>query len=116
MKTKLPRVAAVASLSLTMTAASAQPSSVTNVHVINVVPDNAGVLVFFVDATRSGAPACAAADLTAWTVNTNTMAGQTQASLLLTALSTGLRIDIGGVGTCDHLPNVEAAGFIAIHK
>lgn len=116
MKTKLSTVAAAASLSLTMIAASAQASSVTNVHVTSVVPNNAGVLQFFVDGTRSGAPACAAATTTAWTVNTNTMAGQTLASLLLTALSTGLPIDIGGVGTCDHMPTVEAAGYIAIHK
>jgi len=116
MNTKLLALAAVASLSLTMISAPVQASSVNNVHVTMVVPNNAGVLQFFVDATRSGAPVCATATTTAWTISTNTMAGQTLASVLLTALAAGLPIDIGGIGTCEQMSTVETVGYISLHK
>ncbi|MBO9709775.1 MAG: hypothetical protein J7521_16350 [Caulobacter sp.] len=93
-----------------------QASSVANVHVINIAPNNNGTVVFYVDTARNGLPACATAGGQAWTLSTSNSAGQALLSVLLTALSTGLPIDIGGTGVCDHFPNAESAGFISIHK
>lgn len=96
--------------------AEAAPSNSLGVHVINVAPNNAGVLVFYVDAVRTGLPACATSGGQVWTINTNTVAGQVMASALFTALSTGLPVDIGGTGACDVSAGAESAGFIAVRK
>ncbi|SFK25804.1 hypothetical protein [Caulobacter sp. UNC279MFTsu5.1] len=110
----LAATAALLSLALV---APAQASTSSGVHVTNVAPNNAGALVFYVDAPRTGLPACAAGgSALAWTVNTNTVAGQVLASALFTALSTGMLVDIGGTGACDVYPNAESAGYIAVRK
>jgi hypothetical protein len=108
---------AAASLLLLALTTPAHASSSMGVHVVNVAPNNAGALVFYVDAPRTGLPACAAGgSAQAWTVNTNTVAGQVLASALFTALSTGLLVDVGGTGACDVYPNSESAGYIAVRK
>ncbi|KRA64288.1 hypothetical protein ASD79_20680 [Caulobacter sp. Root655] len=110
-------LAATAALLFLALAAPAQASSSLGVHVTNVAPNNAGSLVFYVDAPRTGLPACAAGgSAQAWTVNTNTVAGQVLASALFTALSTGLLVDVGGTSACDVFPNAESAGYIAVRK
>lgn len=94
--------------------APAQASTQTGVHVTNFIPNNAGVLLFYVDVGRTDAPACSLSPIT-WTINITTPAGQTMAASLLTAMVSGLTVDIGGTGVCE-FSGSESVGYLAIHR
>jgi len=87
-----------------------------NVRVTKVVPNNAGSVLVFVDTPRTGAPACATRGAQAWSFSATTLAGQGLLATVLTALSTGLPVDIGGVAVCDVYNDTESLGWIAISK
>jgi hypothetical protein len=106
-------VASLAFLSFGLST-SASASSVVGAHVTHIIPNNAGVLQFNLDTARTGLPACTTAS-TSFTINVNTLAGQTMAAALMTAMASNLPIDIGGTGTCE-FAGVEAVGYLAIHR
>ncbi|WP_156402351.1 hypothetical protein [Caulobacter sp. Root1472] len=45
-----------------------------------------------------------------------TLAGQGLLATVLTALSTGLPVDIGGVAVCDVYSDTESLGWVSINK
>lgn len=93
---------------------SASASSITGAHITHIVPNNAGVLQFNLDMVRTGLPTCTTASAS-FSINVNTLAGQTMAATLLTAMASNLPVDIGGTGTCE-FTNLEAVGYLAIHR
>lgn len=110
--TKLVQI--IVALALTTVTNEARASQSLGAHVINVVPNNAGTLLFYVDSARTGVPSCASSTSTSFAVNVNTMAGQAMAASLLTALAAKLFVDVGGTGACDVASNVETAGYAAV--
>ncbi|MGR4866746.1 hypothetical protein [Caulobacter sp. LARHSG274] len=88
--------------------------SILNVHIASLVPNNAGVLQINLDTARTGLPACTTATYS-FSVNTTTLAGQTLAATLLTAMGSNLPIDVIGTGTCE-FANLEAVGIVSLHR
>jgi len=115
----MKRTLAAASAALLMASAAALPSPAAastqaGVHVVLLVPNNAGVLKVFVDAARTGAPSCAT-ETTTWVVDVNSQAGQTIAAGLYLALASGKTVDIAGIDLCNISAGVESIGYIAVH-
>lgn len=108
-------VAALGLLSFSAaTPANAAGTTIINVHIASLVPNNAGVLQINLDTPRTGLPACTTATYSL-SVNTTTLAGQTLAATLLTAMASNLPIDVIGTGTCE-FANLEAVGIISLHR
>ena len=114
MKSALKIAVAVLGLLSFSLATPASASSIIGAHITYVVPNNAGALQFSLDAVRTGLPACTTAG-SSFSINVNTLAGQTMAATLLTAMASNMPIDIGGTGTCE-FANLEAVGYLAIHR
>lgn len=95
---------------------SASASTQTGVTITMVVPNNAGVLKFFVNSARSNAPSCATTEPTAWQIDVTTAAGQSMAAALYLAMASNLPVDIGGIGTCTLQATVETVGYLAVHR
>jgi len=106
------RIAAL-SLLLASFAAPANAGSSFGVHVTNIIPHANGMVVFYVDASRTDAPACNLNGVV-WTVNSTTLAGQGLLASLITAMASGLTLDVGGTGVCEY-GGMESVNFIAIH-
>lgn len=92
---------------------NAQASTINNVHIILYTPNNAGTLQFTADTARTGAPSCSTNSLN-WSIDVTTAAGQTMASALLTAMATGMYVDIAGTGACQ-FSGLEAVGYLTVH-
>jgi hypothetical protein len=114
MKTFLTAAAMGLGLAAFAAAAPASASTVYNARITAVVPNNAGVLQFNLDTARTGLPACTNASVS-FSVNVTTLAGQTLAATLLTAMASNLPIDVIGTGTCE-FANLEAVGIISLHR
>jgi multisubunit Na+/H+ antiporter MnhB subunit len=107
------RIAAL-SLLLTSFAIPAHAGSSPGVRVTNIIPHANGMVVFYVDAARTDAPACNLNGVV-WTINSTSLAGQGLLASLITAMASGLTLDIGGTNTCEYA-GMESVNFIAIHR
>ncbi|PXA86401.1 hypothetical protein DMC25_14035 [Caulobacter sp. D4A] len=95
-------------------APTASASVVYNARISSLVPNNAGVLQINLDTVRTGLPACSNASIS-FSVNVTTLAGQTLAATLLTAMASNLPVDVVGTGTCE-FANLESVGIVSLHR
>ncbi len=108
-----PQIAAV-SLLMASFATPAHAGGSQNVHVTHIIPHANGMVMFYVDVSRTDAPACNLNGVV-WTVNSTTLAGQGLLASLITAMASGLALDIGGSNTCEY-SGIESVNFLAIHR
>ncbi len=91
-------------------------SSINNVHISEIVPNNVGIVRIYIDTPRTGLPSCAGSTTTALSINANTMAGQALVSALYLAFASNLPIDIAGDGACDVETGIESVGYAGVHR
>ena len=90
-------------------AGSAPMGTITTVYYLN------GPILFYVNATHSGIPACANnGTSTRWAISAATMGGQAQLSALMTAIARGKRISVQGTGTCSVWGDSETADYFTV--
>ncbi|MBD1582583.1 hypothetical protein [Pseudoalteromonas sp. S16_S37] len=60
-------------------------------------------------------PSCVSNDnQNKWAINLNSLQGQAMYSLLVTAVSKGMEVDVTSANRCEALPNVEQAAYVAL--
>lgn len=82
---------------------------VTNLH---FMPN--GAVLFHTGTARTDVPACAAGQTTRWAVDTNTAAGKAQFAGLLTAHSTGKKVQVYGTNTCSIWADTESVNYLRL--
>ncbi|KQZ22904.1 hypothetical protein [Caulobacter sp. Root1472] len=108
------RIAALSLLLASFGAPAHAAGSSSGVQVTNIIPHANGMVAFYVSVSRTNAPACNENGIV-WTVNSTTLAGQGLLASLITAMASGLTLDIGGTGVCEYA-GMESVNFIAIHR
>ena len=71
-----------------------------------------GVLFFNTTGSHTGGPSCATG--TRWAIDTTTSAGQTMASVVLTAYALGKQIAVTGTGTCSAWSDTETVYYLTV--
>ncbi|MDV6331299.1 hypothetical protein [Asticcacaulis sp. 201] len=101
---------------LLIAAFPAGASSVTGVHVKNIIPNNAGVVQIYLEQPRSGMPSCATNTPIQLDFSVSTPAGQAILAGLYLAFASDLPIDISGTGQCDVESGIESIGYVSVHR
>ena len=73
-----------------------------------------GILVFYTSVIPSNRPACAVQD--GWSINTTTLAGQTVAATVHTAMAAGLKVDVVGLSICREYSTIETVSYLTIRR
>jgi hypothetical protein len=94
----------------------ANASTAQAVHVTTIIPNNAGIVMVYIDTARSGLPTCAGTNTVQFSFSVTTPAGQAMLSGLYLALASNWAIDIAGTGVCDAAAGVESVGFVSVHR
>ncbi|BBN83627.1 hypothetical protein PA25_36120 [Pseudoalteromonas sp. A25] len=68
------------------------------------------------DPKSHAVPSCVSSDnQNKWAINLNSLQGQAMYSLLVTAVSKGMEVDVTSANRCEALPNVEQAAYLALN-
>lgn len=105
-------------IAITLSAVStlAHASSINNARITHIIPNNAGIVVIYLDTARTGLPSCAGTNTVAFEIDATTPAGQAMLSGLYVAFASNLPIDFAGTGTCGAGGNTERIAYYAIHR
>jgi len=105
----------LSSAALILSAALAFPvtaSDANNGYITYIYGTSNGAVLFNTSGVRGAVPACQGASVPQrFAINASTVAGQAQASLLLTAYSLHKQIYIHGSGVCDIWGDTETVNF-----
>lgn len=75
---------------------------------------NGGVIIFYVNGSRTARPACSTQDR--WAFSATTAAGQAKLATLLTAFGQNKIVQVTGTGTCVSWGDTEEVDFIVINQ
>lgn len=101
----------VVSLVLPATASISAPQT----EVSNLLFMPTGAVLFHTSTPRSDVPACAAGEPTRWAIDTNTAAGKSQLAGLLTAHTTGKKVQVIGTNTCSIWGDTESVSYLRLY-
>jgi len=102
---------------LLLSASQTNASTVNSTHIFQIVPANNGIIHIYVDATRTGLPACAAANNNVFSVDATTPAGQAMMAALYLAYGSNSIVDVVGASSCDGASNaVEYIAWAVIRR
>lgn len=93
--------------------AAASISPETKIGNLHFMPN--GAVLFHTSTARADVPACAAGQATRWAIDTNTAAGKAQLAGLLTAHTTGKKVQVFGTNTCSIWGDTESVSYIRMN-
>lgn len=93
-------------------AASVSPPQ-TEVRTLLFMPT--GAVLFHTSTARDDVPTCAAGQPTRWAIDTNTAAGKAQLAGLLTAHTTGKKVQVIGAATCSIWGDTESVSYLLLY-
>lgn len=82
--------------------------------ILDVMPQDTGVMFVTLDVSRSQIPACGIGQPNRFTVNTTDMAGQAMAATILTAFSLRKPIAVAGNNACDTWGDTEGISYLSL--
>ncbi|WP_454828401.1 hypothetical protein [Pseudoxanthomonas wuyuanensis] len=84
-------------------------------EVSNLLFMSGGVVLFHTSAARADVPACAAGQAMRWAIDTNTASGKSQLAGLLTAHTTGKKVQVIGTDTCSIWADTESVSYLRLY-